>query len=218
MTDYQLSFPVDSEVFEKSESTFTRVGKDGTIPVFSLFGGDYFYGEVLAGKWNKCNCLDMTGFIGRLTTNGSLELTGAFDGADTSGTAWIYSHSKVLLLDDLLYRVQLEVPSAVTADKVVTIYNILTDEICYCDDDFGTVDPLQTSDYLSMGLRNNNGTYQYSLYKRINNASAIAVKDWTQITNPRIVMDLSFYESKYGYEYTKLQIEDGGTICAGSFT
>jgi hypothetical protein len=201
MPSYEISFPVNSYNMEDSEATTTRTGIDGAENVFLLYGGaGGWLGESLEGLWQKGgDFVNVTSWTA-LISGGSLLLTSA-----GAGTAWIYAQPKSLLDEDFVHVVHLGVPATVSSGKVFSAYR-------YFMGTFGSGDPESQNNYLRYGLRNNNGTYQYSLYKRVAGGASTAVKDWTALSNAKAAL-------KTVWDTTVvLSVEDGATSCAGSFT
>ena len=93
--------------------TFTRAGEDGNVVILPLNGGCEFVGEVLPAEFRKAWDANIDTFTARI--NGEdLELTGVATIAGTQGNGWINNHHPFVMMNDIEFTVEIEVPLADT--------------------------------------------------------------------------------------------------------
>lgn len=162
--DFQVGLPVGSKNFVNAEQTFTRANKDGTQPVFSLFGGDYFVGEVLEGKWLKGNDGSILGPFTAKISGGELQLTGRSTGAGVDRYGWVQSKNKINILDDVVLDVHLKLPSHSGANDFM---------VCCVVSQGSTTTPTGSeTNCLQLYLYTDNTNYKKRVYRIINGSGA----------------------------------------------
>ena len=160
MSDYEIAFPPGAKNFENAEETFVRTSKDGDIPIFALFGGCEFVGEVLEGKFQKGNDGSIQGPFTAKINNGYLELTGRTQTAGDADFGWVVSKSPILFVEGVSIDIHVKMPSLAASNDFR--WNIVFGESTESYGNRGTPE-----NAFSLSLKATTTAYKISVWRRV---------------------------------------------------